>query len=643
MRRIKAYAATLLLLSLTWTWTWPAQAQQTASPREVILRINSHKASINGREVELVAAPVVVNGTTMVPLRFVAEAFGLEVTWDAANKKITIGGEQKIAMRLGSSEAVVNGQTMHLPVPPMVRGGTSLVPLRFIAEALNRQVEFNPTTKEILIRQKERPPVAVIVLDKQRVMLGEKVTYTSASYSPDGLPIVEERWTNPPPWPAPGKYTLTLEVKDSRGLWSQPAKAVVEVLPPPNRPPVARFQVTKTVVAQGERIDYVDDSYDPDGDEIVEREWTNKREVFFTAGPQTVTLRVKDARGLWSEPYSVTIIVTEERLMDEVTYNLRYALPREKFTIPGRKLREFPAAQLKETAAGPSLILSNSPEKVVRPGILYRDTVEGQVRVFYWHANGMASPLRVFLLAENTSASPARIRILREGVAGPEKDVFGIGRKALQRYFGSTGGQELPLAPGEMLIINSRQYRPVGPDEVVHGIFDLAVEGEVTLAVVALPLEANIRQAYPDLEPLPADNVHDRGTFRNADRLISGEPPVEEPATFIFPGDQSPPLTGYDAMTGQPTLNRGNYGVLYRLQFKPAKDLVLLLNPRGGGLAGAVKVNELLVPMPRVSFGMLANEVIKAGLIAAGQEAVVYFTPAGGTSLPLNLLLWPLP
>jgi len=579
----------------------------------------------------------------MVPLRFVATAFGLEVAWEAATKRITLQGEQHIVLRLGSLETTVDGQTKRLPAAPVLRGGHLLVPLRFLAEALNRQVEFDPATKRIRLTAKERPPVAVIVVEKQRVILGEKVVYSSASYSPHGLPIVEERWTNPPPWPAPGKYTLTLEVRDSRGLWSQPAKAVVEVLPPPNRPPVARFEVTKTVVAQGERIDYVDDSYDPDGDALVERVWENKREAFFVPGPQTVTLRVRDARGLWSEPYSLTINVSEQLLMDELSYNLRYALPGEKFTIPGRNLREFPAAKIKEMAAGPTLILSNSPEKITKPGILYRDAVAGPVRVFYWHANGLTSPLRVFLLAENTSAGPARITALRAGLAGPEKDVFATGRKALQRYFGSQKVSALPLAPGEMVIVNSRQYQPVEPGEVVHGIFDLAVEGEVTLALVALPLDANIRQAYPSLEPLPADLVHDRGTFRNADRLLSAEPPLEDPATFVFPSELSPPLTGYDALTGQPAVNRGNYGVLYRLQLRPARDLVLLLNPRGGGLAGAVVVNEFLVPMPRTGFGWLASEVITAGLLPAGQEATVLFTPAGGTSLPLNLLLWPLP
>lgn len=621
----------------------PAQAQQSAPASEIVLRIGSREASVKGEPILLTTAPTQVNGTTLVPLRFVAEALGLQVAWDPAGRSITVRGEPKIVMHLGQTAARVDGQEKHLPVPPVLRDDTTLVPLRFLAEALNREVEYRPATKEIFIRPKERLPVAVIVLEKNRVTLGEKVAYTSASYSPDGLPIVEERWGNPPPWPAPGQYTLTLEVRDSRGLWSMPARATVEVLPPPNRPPVARFQVTKTVIAQGERVEYVDDSYDPDGDAIVERRWEGKEEAFFRPGPQTVSLRVKDARGLWSEPYRVTLTVTEEKLMDELTYRLRYALPGEKFSIPGRNLREFSPAEIEEEPGGPMLLLSNSPEKVVAPGILYRDVARDTVRVFYWHVNGAKKPLRLLLLAQNHTAAPARISVRREGTAGPEADAFGVGRRAMLRYLGTTDGPTFTLAPGELVILNAGQYRPARPGEIIHGIYDLMVEGEVTLAVVALAPEANVAQTYPLLEPLPADQIHDRGTFRSADRKLTVRLPGGRPATLVLPGSiVGLPLTGYDALSGGPTVNKGNYGVLYHLRLRPQEDVVLLLNPRGGGLAGAVGVNDFLVPMPRVGFGLEQSEVIKGGLLPANREGTVLCMPPGGSSLPLNLLFWPI-
>jgi PKD repeat protein len=463
--RFFTLAALLLFLLAQPGWV---RAQQDGAPLEIQLKLGSKKAVVNGAAVELAAEPAAVDGVTMVPLRFLAEAFGLKVSWDAGTGEISLTGETPVAMRAGSRQALVGGKAVALPAPPLVRDGVTLVPLRFLAETLYCQVEYRQATKEIVVCRKKRLPVAVIVLEKDRVVMEEKIVYSSASFSPEGLAIVEERWINPPPWPAPGRYTLGLQVRDSLGRWSLPAEVVVEVLPPPNRPPVARFQVTKSVVAQGERVDYADDSFDPDGDAIVERVWTNRREVFFAPGRHTVTLRVKDSRGLWSEPYSVTITVTEQRLMDEFTYNLRYSLPGEKFSAPLGRLEEAAPAAFAESAEGPVLLLSNSPEKVTRPGVLYRDTVEGQARVFYWHVNATESPVRFLLVAENASASPMRLKVLKEGVAGPEKDAYGLAQKALLRYAASEGGGEVALAPGERFILNWRQHRPAGPGELVH-------------------------------------------------------------------------------------------------------------------------------------------------------------------------------
>lgn len=624
-----------------------AQAQTTDnqpdSKGQVRLVIGSREAVIDGKQVQLAVAPMVSKGTTLVPLRFISEAFGQDVSWDGSTKTITIKGQQMIILQLNSTSVKVNQETKTISMAPVLKGGVTLVPLRFVAEVLTYQVFFDNATKVIAI-SKEPLPKAVIEVNKKQITLGEKLEYRSASYSPQGLSIVEERWSNPPPWPVPGKYTLSLEVKDSNGFWSLPASVTVNVLAPANRAPVASFQVTKNVVAQGEKLEYINDSHDPDGDNIVDEVWQGNKEVFFTPGQHTVSLRVKDEHGAWSNLYSINITVTDKQLMDELTYNLRYVLPGACFTVNGLDLRSYPSATVNQTSEECTLLLSNNPEKVPGPGVLYRDVVEGKARVFYWHENGSGQPLRFCLLAENKSYESVRLQVLREGTAGPEQDIFGVGRKAMIRYLGAAGSTAWTLAPGEMVIVNAQQYQPAKPGETIHGIYDLFMDGNLTLAVVALPVDANIAQTYPNLQPLPMINLQDRGTFPNADCIFDTSFVADKPSTFVLPDATSmSPLTGYDALTGQPAVNRGNYGVLYHINTQPEEERVVLINPRGGGMCGAVKVNDFVVPIPRQGFTLVKTDVVKGGIIAANRKSEILFMPPGGTSLPLNLVFWPLP
>ncbi|GIP14492.1 hypothetical protein J40TS1_01340 [Paenibacillus montaniterrae] len=72
---------------------WNAEKQQvtgTSDTLNVTLTINSKNAYVNGEKVVLAQAPVVVNGATMVPLRFVAEASGGLVYWDGKKQHIDI-------------------------------------------------------------------------------------------------------------------------------------------------------------------------------------------------------------------------------------------------------------------------------------------------------------------------------------------------------------------------------------------------------------------------------------------------------------------------------------------------------------------------------------------------------------------------
>jgi len=88
----------------------------------------------------------------MVPLRFIAEAFGATVNYDATTKGITITlGDMNITMQIGNTTVMVNGKSYTIDAPPVIVKGRTFVPVRFVAEILGATVEYDATTRTVKI------------------------------------------------------------------------------------------------------------------------------------------------------------------------------------------------------------------------------------------------------------------------------------------------------------------------------------------------------------------------------------------------------------------------------------------------------------------------------------------------------------
>lgn len=211
-------------------------APAVAGPRAdtVSLKLGDAQAQVDGVPYELGVPPRVIEGATVLPLRFIAEIFGAQVTWDAETKEITVKQDDKlIRLQPGSGEAVVNGEAQAVAGKPVIENGTALVPLRFLVESLNYEVTYMPQTKEIHIKQlppPNKPPVASFTFKNNTVAQGETVIYEDKSHDPDGDQIAERKWTGRErAFFAPGEYKVTLTVKDSRGAWSEPCTKIIKV------------------------------------------------------------------------------------------------------------------------------------------------------------------------------------------------------------------------------------------------------------------------------------------------------------------------------------------------------------------------------------------------------------------------------
>ncbi|MCY9549943.1 stalk domain-containing protein [Lysinibacillus xylanilyticus] len=124
-----------------------------AKSNEILLYLNSKTAYINGKSKTLAIAPFTKHETTFVPLRFVSEELGAKVNWNSKNNDITVQlNGSKIILNTESYYVTVNGNGKILQVKPEVINGTTFVPLRFVSEALGKSVLWNAKNKSILIK-----------------------------------------------------------------------------------------------------------------------------------------------------------------------------------------------------------------------------------------------------------------------------------------------------------------------------------------------------------------------------------------------------------------------------------------------------------------------------------------------------------
>lgn len=119
----------------------------------IVLTIGSQQAYVNGQTVQIPAPPQLLGaGYTMVPARFIGEALGLTVDWDAVSRKVTFSGQgQSITLTIDRTTASINGQAYAMPFAPVIKDGHTLVHARFVSEAFNCQVNWDPDTRQVTI------------------------------------------------------------------------------------------------------------------------------------------------------------------------------------------------------------------------------------------------------------------------------------------------------------------------------------------------------------------------------------------------------------------------------------------------------------------------------------------------------------
>lgn len=126
-----------------------ASAIKTFVPKDII------KVIVNEKPIKFDVAPVISNNRTLVPARYIFETIGAEVEWDEAAKKVIIKGKNKeVSLKINDTTAYVNNEAVQLDAAPVIVDGRTLIPLRFIAESFNAEVEWEQSAQLVIIKTK---------------------------------------------------------------------------------------------------------------------------------------------------------------------------------------------------------------------------------------------------------------------------------------------------------------------------------------------------------------------------------------------------------------------------------------------------------------------------------------------------------
>ena len=130
---------------------YATNAKGTAEGQVYSLINSDIKVLFNNKYLSFDVQPFIENSRTLVPLRAIFETLGAEVKWDGATKTVTAqknGTEIKLVI---DGAAYKNGELMELDTPAKIINNRTVVPLRFVAESFECQVTWDGDTRTVII------------------------------------------------------------------------------------------------------------------------------------------------------------------------------------------------------------------------------------------------------------------------------------------------------------------------------------------------------------------------------------------------------------------------------------------------------------------------------------------------------------
>lgn len=126
-----------------------AIADPASVPDKITVTLDGRELNFNGVE------PQIIKGSTMVPMRTIFEELGCIMNWDANTKTVTASRNvTTIKLTVNMNRAYINNKEYMLDSPPCIVNGSTLVPVRFVSEALGVEVRWDAANRTVSLVSK---------------------------------------------------------------------------------------------------------------------------------------------------------------------------------------------------------------------------------------------------------------------------------------------------------------------------------------------------------------------------------------------------------------------------------------------------------------------------------------------------------
>lgn len=146
-------AVLVLLVACSSLFGVAAPAASAEAVTTIVVYVGKTTGLVNGKATTLEQGALVKNGRTLVPLRFITEAMGAKLDWVAKTNtaNLSLAGNE-ISLSTGKPVAKVNGYDVTLDAPAAIVNGKTVVPLRFIADSFGAATAWDAKAKKVTLQ-----------------------------------------------------------------------------------------------------------------------------------------------------------------------------------------------------------------------------------------------------------------------------------------------------------------------------------------------------------------------------------------------------------------------------------------------------------------------------------------------------------
>ena len=143
---------------------------EQVQPTKVVIPIGSQVIYIGDETYKLDVPPYITNDVTKLPLRAISDIFKADIYWNGAEKSIDIEvGEDKIEMAVGNPKMYVNGYAVPLSSAPEISNGRAFVPLRDMAQIFGiDDIKWDGESKTVSFELKDYSGHSYLIYDNYK-------------------------------------------------------------------------------------------------------------------------------------------------------------------------------------------------------------------------------------------------------------------------------------------------------------------------------------------------------------------------------------------------------------------------------------------------------------------------------------------